>query len=63
MGWLFVPQNPYWPVREVIKVNLAFGGLVLSGKDLKLSLKMVISVPFLHLKLKSKEVLCGLVVP
>lgn len=59
MGWLFVPQNPYWPVREVIKANLAFGGLVLSGKDLKL----IISVPFLYLKLKSKEVLCGLVVP
>lgn len=44
-------------------MNLAFGELVVYGKDLKLSLKMVIFVPFLHLKLKSKEVACGPVVP
>lgn len=48
---------------EVINGNLAFRELVVYGKDLKLGLKMVISVPFLHLKLKSKDVACGPVVP
>lgn len=50
-------------MEEVIKGNLTFRKLVLYGKDLKLGLKMVISVPFLHLKLKSKDVAYGPVVP
>lgn len=40
----------------MIKGNLAFRELLLYGKNLKLSLKMAISVPFLHYKLKSKDV-------
>lgn len=48
---------------EVIKGNQAFGELMLYGKDLKLSLKMVISVPFLYLVLESKDVACGPVLP
>lgn len=53
MGCIFVPQNPN--VRGD-KREPGIQRVAALWENFKLSLKMVISVPFLHYKLKSKDV-------